>query len=455
MNNSSGSRQAETSVPVDKDSNQRELLPAEPMERIASVDALRGLVILLMIFVNDVAGVKTAPSWLKHVSAQADGMTLPDVVFPAFLFIMGMSVPLALGRGIARGLSRKRLLFRVLIRTLTLLVMGVLMVNMEQHNPGYRGLWGLLTYPAIFIAFLTVPLGPERKRKIFKIVRLVGFIALAVLALAYRTADGKHLILGPIFNQSDTIWLRHSWWGILGLIGWAYLVTALIYLVLGQRREWLIGAAGLLAMLYVADHQGLFSRVDSRAWLEWAAPAIRQIERLVEVVGGHVSIGESLGSLASISMAGCCLGTILLPNSGIRKHSERLRWSITFGIGLAFAALLFDPLFGINKIRATPAWCFLCASLTTLMWAALYWIMDVRKYHSWSLIVRPAGMNPLTAYILHPWIYIIASFLHLPIWFYKSSELPVIVAIFGCLIMAFAMVGLTGLISRLSCRMRA
>jgi len=63
------------------------------MERIASVDALRGLVILLMIFVNDVAGVKAAPSWLKHVSAEADGMTLSDLVFPAFLFIMGMSIP--------------------------------------------------------------------------------------------------------------------------------------------------------------------------------------------------------------------------------------------------------------------------------------------------------------------------------------------------------------------------
>jgi len=109
MNNSSGSRQAETSVSVDNNSNQQELLPAEPMERIASVDALRGLVILLMIFVNDVAGVKTTPSWLKHVSAQADGMTLPDMVFPAFLFIMGMSVPLALGRRIARGLSTGKL----------------------------------------------------------------------------------------------------------------------------------------------------------------------------------------------------------------------------------------------------------------------------------------------------------------------------------------------------------
>jgi heparan-alpha-glucosaminide N-acetyltransferase len=455
MNNIDGDCQPETHVPVDADNVEQELLPAGPMDRIASVDALRGLVILLMIFVNDVAGVKTAPAWLKHVSARADGMTLPDMVFPAFLFIMGMSVPLSLGRALARGQLKTRLLAKVIRRTIALLVMGVLMVNMEQHNPGYRGLWGLLAYPAIFMAFLAVPPSPERKRKIFTIVRVIGFAALAVLALVYRTTDGKHLILGPIFDQSDTIWLRHSWWGILGLIGWAYLVTSLIYLVLGRRREWLIGATGLLAMLYLADHEGLFSRVDSRAWLVWAAPAIRLIERFVEGLGAHVSIGESLGSLASISMAGCCLGAILLPGSRIRTHAERLRWTITYGIGLALAALLFDPLFGINKTRATPAWCFFCASLTTLMWAALYWIMDVRRYRVWSLIVRPAGMNPLTAYILHPWIFMIAGFLHLPIWFYKSSELPVIVAIIGCIMMAFAVVGLTGLIGRLGYRMRA
>ena len=455
MNNMDGNCQPETQVPVDADKVEQNLLPAEPMDRIASVDALRGLVILLMIFVNDVAGVKTAPAWLKHVSAKADGMTLPDMVFPAFLFIMGMSVPLALGRALARGISRKRLLARVLMRTLTLLVMGVLMVNMEQHNPGYRGLWDLLAYQAIFMAFIVVPPSPEGKRKIFTIVRVIGFTALAVLALVYRTADGRHLILGPIFDQSDTIWLRHSWWGILGLIGWAYLVTSLIYLVLGRRREWLIGAAGLLAMLYVADHEGLFSRVDSREWLAWAAPAIRQIERLVEDLGAHVSIGTSLGSLASISMAGCCLGAILLPDSQIRTYAERLKWTIIYGIGLAMAALLFDPLFGINKIRATPAWCFLCASLTTLTWAALYYIMDVRSYRAWSQIVRPAGMNPLTAYILHPWVFMIAGFLHLPIWFYKSGELPVCVSVLFCLVMAFAIVGLTGLISRLGYRMKA
>ena len=436
------------------DNVNQELLSTDSVDRIVSVDTLRGLVIFLMIFVNDVAGVRAAPTWLKHVSARADGMTLPDVVFPAFLFIVGMSIPLALGRALTRGWSRKRILARVLTRTLMLLVMGVLMVNMEEHNSGYRGLWGLLAYPAIFMAFLVIPQNHERKRKIFMIIRIIGFVGLAVLALVYRTADGKHLILGPIFDQSDTIWLRHSWWGILGLIGWAYLVTALIYMVLGQRREWLIGATGLLAMFYVANHEGLFSRVDSRAWLTWAVPVIRRIEQLVGGVSAHVSIGESLGSLASISMAGCCLGTILLSGSRILTHTERLRWTTIYGIGLAMAALLFDPLFGINKIRATPAWCFLCASLTTLAWAALYWIMDVRRYLTWSLIIRPVGRNPLTAYILHPWVFMIAGFLHIPIGFYKSRELPVSVSIFSCLVMASAIVGLTGLIDRLGYRMK-
>ncbi|NLZ04452.1 MAG: DUF5009 domain-containing protein [Phycisphaerae bacterium] len=433
----------------------RERTTSEPDGRIASVDALRGLIILLMIFVNDVAGVRGAPSWLKHVSAKADGMTLPDVVFPAFLFIMGMSIPLSLGRALEAGRSRLSLAPKVLARTLSLLVMGVLMVNRDQHNPGYRGLWGLMMYVAIFLAFPVVPRGPELRRRTFQVWRIIGFIGLAVLALVYRTADGKRLVLGPLFDSSDTVWLRHSWWGILGLIGWAYLVASLVYLVFGRRREWLIGVAGLLAMVYVADREGLFARVDSRAWLVWAAPAIGLLERAYGWVGSHVSIGQSFGSLASISVAGCCLGTIVTGESPIRTHAERLRWALVYAVGLLAAALLFDPLYGINKIQATPAWCFLCSSLTTLTWAALYWIMDVRGSGAWSVVVRPAGANPLMAYILHPFVFTVASFIGLPLAFYKRPDLPVIVSILGCLAMAFAIVGLTGLIGRLGYRLKA
>ncbi|WP_315820042.1 DUF5009 domain-containing protein [Paraflavitalea speifideaquila] len=72
-------------------------------QRILSIDVFRGITILVMIFVNDVAGVSGIPSWMKHVPADADAMTFVDLVFPAFLFIVGMSLPFALNNRLAKG----------------------------------------------------------------------------------------------------------------------------------------------------------------------------------------------------------------------------------------------------------------------------------------------------------------------------------------------------------------
>ena len=71
--------------------------------RVISVDTLRGLTILLMIFVNDLG--RGAPAWMHHIRPpRADGMTLADIVFPFFLFIVGVSIPLAQER--RRGVGR-------------------------------------------------------------------------------------------------------------------------------------------------------------------------------------------------------------------------------------------------------------------------------------------------------------------------------------------------------------
>src|SRR5262245_66316443 len=84
--------------------------------RIDSVDALRGLTILLMVFVNDLG--PAAPAWMHHIQPPgADGMTLADVVFPAFLFLVGVSIPLAFERARAAGKSKAALFFHVLTRT--------------------------------------------------------------------------------------------------------------------------------------------------------------------------------------------------------------------------------------------------------------------------------------------------------------------------------------------------
>jgi predicted acyltransferase len=425
---------------------------AASSDRVASVDGMRGLVILLMIFVNDAAGILKAPGWLKHASGDADMMTVPDVVFPWFLFVAGISIPLAFNRALQRGQTRIQILRKVLVRTLSLLIMGVVMVNADMLSGGER--WGLCAYVALLFAFAVIPGKPGRAHTVLSVGRGLGIVALIVAVFVYRRSDGTMLVLGPLFDSSDTVWLRHEWWGILGLIGWAYLLVSIVYLCIGGRREWLFGATGLLMMHFVATKEGLLSRFATREWLTWLRPLSDPADAWVGWAGSHVDLGGALGSLAGITMAGCCLGTILLDTSDVRGHAARIRWAFMFGLGLALAAFVFDPLYGLNKIQATPSWCLLCAALATVLWIILYWLMDVRGHLAWAWLVRPAGENPLLAYLLHPLVLMLAGVVNIPLTFYKNSDYHAVVSILGSIIMAFFVVGLTGLIARCGFRIK-
>ncbi len=102
------------------------------MTRLKSIDILRALTMLLMIFVNDLWSLNDIPEWLGHKAADVDGMGLADVVFPAFLFIVGLSIPFAINARLKKGDSRKLILRHIIERTLALLIMGVFMVNLEN-----------------------------------------------------------------------------------------------------------------------------------------------------------------------------------------------------------------------------------------------------------------------------------------------------------------------------------
>src|ERR1035438_8294178 len=122
---------------------ERVTLPAEasPVSakagRLASLDIYRGLVIVVMILVNYLSPVQGVPAWSKHWPEALDGYTYVDVVFPAFLFIVGVAIPFALGRRLDRGDSLPGVAGKIFARSAVLVLLGVITVNPHHfHHAG-------------------------------------------------------------------------------------------------------------------------------------------------------------------------------------------------------------------------------------------------------------------------------------------------------------------------------
>jgi len=393
--------------------------PKQP--RIRSIDLLRGADVLLMLFVNEVAGVAGAPAFLKHMGAADDGMTITDLVFPAFLFVVGMAIPFALGARLARGESRLVVLRHVVARAAALVVIGVLMVNAEHGVAGWLSLpaWNVLMTLGVLLVW-GLPHGGawERPRGA---LRAAGVLILLLVVVAYR---GKDI----------TGWLqiRPYWWGILGLIGWAYLGAASLYLLVGARPALLTALVGLYGCVALADKAG------GIGWPTIPGP----------LVGGII------GTHGAIVLAGCLLGVLI--ERHLRSSGSRWRFAAeALGIAAAFAAagLLLHTLhglhsaFSISKVHATLPWGLLSASLTTAAWVAIFVIADVLGQSEWPKSVRIAGENPLLAYLLAPFLLSLFD-LAAPLFGgtnpYEAISQPVVLGLVRSAVFAWLVVRLTG-----------
>jgi predicted acyltransferase len=115
--------------------------------RLVSLDAFRGATMAFMILVNNPGDGRHSYWPLQH--AEWHGWTPTDVVFPSFLWIVGVAITLSLGRRLARGDSRGELLRQALRRAAILFVLGVLVYAYPAFNLGTQRILGVLQRIAI------------------------------------------------------------------------------------------------------------------------------------------------------------------------------------------------------------------------------------------------------------------------------------------------------------------
>ena len=343
-------------------------------QRLPSIDILRAITMLLMIFVNDLWSLTHVPRWLLHTAAEEDGMGLSDVVFPAFLFIVGLSIPHALKARLDKGASKVSVLLHILSRSFALLVMGLFMVNLENIDAAQmlirKEYWQIL----MVLAFMLI-WNNYHNPLVFGVVpaiflKILGWLILAFLASIYQSASGN--------------WMMIHWWGILGLIGWAYLLVALLYLWIGDKVWWLaVACIGLLLL---------------------------NVNEFVRLLGFDVQLVISASTHASVMLG--VLTTVIHTHLAAK---DQLKWLIPSLVGIALLLIAFGfatrPEWGISKIRATPSWTAICAGVSIMAFVLLHFIADVKGQIKWANFIAPAGSSTLTCYLMPYFAYAIVELL--------------------------------------------
>jgi heparan-alpha-glucosaminide N-acetyltransferase len=390
--------------------------------RILSIDIMRGLTLILMLFVNDLY-MPGVPSWLGHMSADFDGMGLADWVFPGFLFMVGMAIPFSIGKRISEGQDSFSVARHIVIRTVSLLIIGVLMLNSGRVNPEFTGigrnLWALLMYTGVFLIWNKYV---ENEKNFFTIagLRLAGIAILVVLVYKFRS--------GEMENNGSLI---TGWWGILGLIGWGYFVSALIYLAL---RDSIINTAFAFLFFLILN---ILDKLDLLNFLNGARPYIGVI------IEGNVPL---------IVLSGL-LTTLILKKYLQNDYRKTIVTIVTIGFLSILSGFILRKWFIISKIQATPSWGLICNGISMILFAMLYWIIDIKKHTRWTFFLKPAGENSLTTYLAPDILYYLIWSTGIPILIYKHSDIPLIV-IAGSVIWALLMVGLTALLVKINIKLR-
>jgi predicted acyltransferase len=330
-------------------------------ERIASIDAFRGLVMLLMMAeVLHLAQVaKAFPGsgfWQllgyhqSHV--QWFGCSLHDLIQPSFSFLVGVALPFSLASRLSRGQSTPKMFGHAVWRSLLLVLLGVFLRSIDRSQTHWTFEDTLsqigLGYPFLFLLGLR----------------------------SFRT----HLIaLGVILGG---YWLA---WALYPLPD-----AGFDYAAVGAKADWPHHAQGFAA--HWNKHLNVGAAFD-----RWFLNIFPRPEPFVRHVGGYLTLSfiPTLSTMILGLLAGSWLKADLLPKA-------RLKRLLLAAVScFVLAGLLHQTgICPIIKRIWTPSWVLFSGGWCFLFMAALYTIVDWRGLKKWSFPLIVIGMNSMAAYLI-------------------------------------------------------
>lgn len=310
--------------------------------RLLSLDILRGITIAGMILVNNPGSWSYAYAPLKH--AQWHGLTPTDLVFPFFMFIMGVSTFMSLRKFNFQPSSSA--ILKVVRRTILIFLIGI----------------GLAWFGQL-VGGLSRGEGFGEASIHFDTLRILG--VLQRLALAYGFAA-----LIALLTKGK------------------YLVGTIVVLLVGYFLILVFGNG------FELSEQNIISFVDRALWgqehmyMDWTLEG----ERVALDPEGLLS---TIPSIAHV-LIGFLFGKLIIDNKDNHKRVEKL---LIWGTVLAFAGLLLQYGCPINKKIWSPTFVLATTGFAAQLLGLLIWIIDINKKRRWSNFFHSFGVNPLIVYV--------------------------------------------------------
>lgn len=378
-----------------------------PHNRLISLDAFRGMTIAGMVLVNNPGTWSAIYGPLKH--AEWHGITPTDYIFPFFLFIVGVAIPIALSKRIAAGVTRETY-FKIIGRSVTIFAVGLLMSAIPFFN------FGETTIP--FVVKVAAVLGYSAalffylwdKTKVALVIAAVTALVITIFWLA-----------GYFVVPYNVGTMRIP--GVLQRIAVCYLVVSLIYLHTNWKQQSIIGVALLLLywllMTTISVPGCEVTTIDDKAcnlaaWLDRTILTEGHIWRSAKVFDPEGILSTMPAIVTTLS--GVLTGSWLIKSeppalaggeiSAAKPPLATASGSVSKAAGLFFAGTVclavgwsWSLVFPLNKSLWTSSYVVYTSGLAMLTLASCYWLIDIKGYKRWTRPFVIFGVNALALFV--------------------------------------------------------